>query len=223
MKKSISVGNTGYQINVPDKCPICHRFGDTQIIINFEHPETREVQLIFQCVFPNCRKYFIGYYPRKEAVNRDEWQTLIPQKPDMKIFPESTAKISPQFISIYKEAEEVNSLGLKQIAGPGYRKAFEFLIKDYAKSLDSEKKGEIEKSFSGEVIAKYITDKRIQAVAKRALWLGNDESHYLRKWENQDIEDLLNLIRLTTDWIDIEQLSRDYLEQMPEESKVNNS
>ncbi len=215
MKKSITIRSHSYQIDVPDECPICHRFGDTQIANNFEHPETREVQIIFQCVFPECKKFFIGYYPPKEDTNRSQWKTLIPQKPNIRQFPEAILKISPQFLSIYKESEEANSLGLNQIAGPGYRKAFEFLIKDYAKTLDPGEKKEIEKSFSGEVIDKYISDRRIQAVAKRALWLGNDESHYLRKWENHDITDLLNLIKLTTDWIDIEQLSQQYLTQMP--------
>ncbi len=120
------------------------------------------------------------------------------------------------FISIFREAEEASQLGLKQIAGPGYRKAFEFLIKDYAKSLSPDKTEEIEKKFSGAVVAEFIKDARIQAVAKRCLWLGNDETHYLRKWTEHDIEDLVTLIKLTTNWIEIEHLSKEYVQNMPE-------
>jgi hypothetical protein len=91
------------------------------------------------------------------------------------------------------------------------------LIKDYAKSLTPEKGKDIEKKFAGAVVDEYIADKRIQAAAKRALWLGNDETHYLKKWESHDIEDLIVLIKLTTDWIDIEQLSKKYVREMPDE------
>ena len=94
--------------------------------------------------------------------------------------------------------------------------AFEFLIKDYAKSLAPEKAGEIQKKFSGAVVSEFIADARIQAVAKRCLWLGNDETHYLRKWTEHDVDDLVRLIKLTTNWIEIEHLSKAYVKNMPE-------
>ena len=31
-------------------------------------------------------------------------------------------------------------------------------------------------------------------VSQRAAWIGNDETHYVRKWEEKDIEDLKILI-----------------------------
>jgi hypothetical protein len=137
-------------------------------------------------------------------------------KPVSSQIPEVVAKISPTFVSVFIEAEEAAQLGLSQVAGPGYRKAFEFLIKDYAKSLTSEKAAEIEKKFSGAVVTEYIQDARIQAVAKRCLWLGNDETHYLRRWTDHDVTDLITLIRLTASWIEIEYLSRSYVEGMSE-------
>lgn len=62
---------------------------------------------------------------------------------------------------------------------------------------------------------KYIPDPRIQAVAERALWLGNDETHYLRKWKQHDISDVVTLINLTKNWIEIEQSSGKYVKGMP--------
>ena len=132
-------------------------------------------------------------------------------------FPESIKKISQNFIDIYCEAEESKQRGLIQVAGPGFRKAFEFLIKDYAKiSSTTDKHKSIESAAASVVVNNYIPDPRIQNVAKRALWLGNDETHYLRKWENHDIKDLLTLINLTINWIEIEQLSSNYKDEMPE-------
>jgi hypothetical protein len=133
-------------------------------------------------------------------------------------FPQSIENISPDFTSIYSEAHVAKEEGMLQICGAGYRKAFEFLIKDYAKSRSSnaDEKEAIEKAFSGNVVRDYISDPRIQAVAKRALWLGNDESHYLRKWTSHDIEDLITLIELAVRWIEIEQLSQAYTDDMPD-------
>jgi len=59
----------------------------------------------------------------------------------------------------------------------------------------------------------------VQAVAKRALWIGNDETHYSRKWEDRDINDLVTLIKLTLEWIDIERQSSEYLNEMPEPAR----
>lgn len=33
----------------------------------------------------------------------------------------------------------------------------------------------------------YIEDNNVRRCAELAVWLGNDESHYLRKWENKDL------------------------------------
>lgn len=217
MQKQITADNLSYFIYVPDKCPICHHYGDTQIISTFSNSSHQRVEILFQCVYPNCHSLFIGYYPNRSKGNKENVFYLTPQKPEVTIFKASVKDISPQFLAIYQQAEEARALGLEQIAGPGYRKAFEFLIKDYAKSLAPDRKEDIEKTFAGNVVNEYILDTRIQAVAKRALWLGNDETHYLRKWESHDIEDLIVLIKLTTDWIDIEQLSKKYFKEMPEE------
>jgi hypothetical protein len=149
----------------------------------------------------------------KSQINR-----IIPYEPSPEELPEVIRSISAKFVEIYKEAIEAKDAGLKQICGPGYRKAFEFLIKDYAKEKlsDEETRQKVGRTFAGTVVEKYIADARIQSVAKRALWLGNDETHYLREWTDHDIEDLISLIRLTIHWIEIEHLSNKYVENMPE-------
>ena len=74
----------------------------------------------------------------------------------------------------------------------------------------------IENSQLGHCIEKYIKDERIKAAAKRAAWLGNDETHYVRKWEEQDLSDLKKLISLTLHFIEMEKLSADIVTAMPE-------
>jgi hypothetical protein len=213
MLKNISVENHGYQVEYPDKCPICHHHGEISVIKTHQEPNNTGVQVVFQCAYSGCKSFFIGYYPPK---GQKELKTLKPQKPETTTFPDTLKELSPSFVSIYEEADEALHLGLKQIAGPGYRKAFEYLIKDYAKSLKPEDSSNIEKMFSGNVVKEFIADPRIQAVAKRALWLGNDETHYLKKWTQHDVGDLITLIKLAINWIEIERLSQAYTKEMPD-------
>jgi hypothetical protein len=52
------------------------------------------------------------------------------------------------------------------------------------------------------------------AYAKRAAWLGNDEIHYVRKWEDRDINDLKILIELTCGWVRNNLLTEKYMAEM---------
>lgn len=212
IKKGVSVSHHAYHVDYPDQCPICHHYGEIKVIAAHQVMDDTSVQIVFKCAFSGCESFFIGYYGQR---GQSELKALKPMKPNPTVFPDAIANLSPTFISVFLEAEEAAHLGLSQIAGPGYRKAFEFLIKDYAKSLCPEKNAKIESAFSGTVVADYITDPRIQAVAKRTLWLGNDETHYLKKWNAHDMDDLITLIRLAVNWIEIDQLSKHYNESMP--------
>lgn len=212
IKKTISVGN--YQVSqadYPSECPICHHHSDIkQITTNFLRYDIN-YEVVFICVFQECQRFFIGMYDASQLLQ------LTPALPNLSVFPKTISKISPSFISIYSQAEQAETSGLDQIAGVGYRKAFEFLIKDYAKKISepSEHKKIENNQSSSQVIDMYVKDTRIQAVAKRALWVGNDETHYLRKWEDKDIKDLINLIKLTVSWIEAEQISKEYIKDMP--------
>jgi len=74
-------------------------------------------------------------------------------------------------------------------------------IKDFASSKVPERADEIKRQFFGLVISSHIENAQVKACAHRATWLGNDETHYVKKWETKDIEDLKQLIRLTETWI----------------------
>jgi hypothetical protein len=58
-----------------------------------------------------------------------------------------------------------------------------------------------------------------KATASRAAWLGNDETHYVRKWEQADLESLKKFIQLTMHWIEMEELTKEGEKGMPEGKK----
>lgn len=217
-------GKTRY-LETPNECPLCHSVITVKESIS-QSAINDMYQFVFKCPSNSCNNYFIAYYKVEDNLSLN-FQYYKPTNILYTKFADVIANLSSNFISIYKEAEEAEQIGLSQIAGPGYRKAFEFLIKDYVKSLISpEEYNTIESTFAGNVVTNFIPDKRIQAVAKRALWLGNDETHYFRKWTDKNINDLITLINLTIHWIEIEKISSDYIEEMPEkaeESKIDSN
>lgn len=223
MAKLITVNAYGrsQHIETPEECPICHIAIHIESIFN-THQQKEFLEVLYLCPNTKCNKFFIAYYkynPGTNTVSRFP-QRFEPVKPIYDKFPDVISKISPKFITIYKEAQEAKERGLLNIAGPGYRKAFEYLIKDYAKNKsEPEKYEEIEKMFSGNVVNDYIDHSKIQAVSKRTLWLGNDETHYLKIWKDKDLDDLTKLIKLTIDWIEIENLTDTTVEDMPDKSK----
>ncbi len=130
-----------------------------------------------------------------------------------KIFRSEIVDLSPDFIKIYNQAAAAELGELTEICGAGYRKSLEFLIKDYLIHLEPEKEAEIKSKLLGPCISG-ITDHDIKTCAQRATWLGNDETHYIRKWEDKDLNDLKILIDLTVNWITNKLLMERYVTEM---------
>ncbi|MCR8998008.1 DUF4145 domain-containing protein, partial [Brevibacillus laterosporus] len=109
---------------------------------------------------------------------------------------------------------EAEKRGLHLICGIGYRKALEFLIKDYGAYLNPDKTEEIQRTPLSNCIKQYIKNRRIKSMAEKATWIGNDEAHYKRKWESMDVQDLKNLINITVSFITTELLADKYEQAM---------
>lgn len=65
------------------------------------------------------------------------------------------------------------------------------------------------------VIEKYMNDPDLKDIAKRAVWLGNDEAHVKRKWEEKDLQDLNKLIDITVVSIKRREKIKNYTQGMP--------
>ena len=73
-------------------------------------------------------------------------------------------------------------MSLLEVCGVGYRKALEFLIKDFViEGKEPEVVKRIKTIQLAPCIENYVTDLNVKNVSKRAVWLGNDETHYVRK------------------------------------------
>lgn len=144
---------------------------------------------------------------------------LYPAPPLETLNNELIASVSPKFGEIYGQTAQAERLGLDQICGMGYRKALEYLIKDYLCYLYPERAKEFRgPDFWLSIAIRELDDPRLQPIAERASWLGNDETHYERRWAEHDVEHLKLAIRLVANLIDAELIRRQLLESMPRES-----
>jgi len=213
MRKELTVLNSGGTINVEQVsviCPYCHQ---SQIPEMYRAYECKSIYYIFcACVNSKCGVAFVLMY--NPYINQLD---NVPQADYKKSeFSKIINTLSFNFCEIYNQAYSAEQMQLSQITGVGYRKALEFLIKDYLISKEPDKANEIKRKPLGKCINDDITDANIREVSKRAAWLGNDETHYVRKWEDKDITHLKGLIDLCVHWIEAELNTQKILEEMPE-------
>ena len=187
-------------IDTPSKCPHCGRtmsplhVGQSTSSEGASFLDNGRFAVIFRCSFEDCLKYFVIEYINDDYESASTVNYTY--RPPIKVkLPENIEKVSPVFVEIYSQATVAESEALNQIAGVGYRKAAEFLIKDYAISKNPSDEENIKAIMLGKVIADYLNDfPKIQALAKSVAWIGNDETHYVRRHDGKDIQDLKKFI-----------------------------
>jgi len=220
---------SGVQVKIdkyPDICPQCHHAAEMRQVGTGHKSVTPNsgdrLEIVIQCPRELCQKFSVATYFRALTTVGAEnysYHSSKPQQLKDRSFSLTILKISPDFCEIFNQAQKTEQQQWGMVAGPGYRKALEFLVKDYLCGLDPAKKETILATLLGNLIANHIDHPKIKAMATRATWLGNDETHYLRKWVGKDLDDLKNLIELTVHWIEIEEHTKDVVEDMPEGKK----
>ncbi len=203
---------------LPSECPLCH-FAIHPILhhaIADQAGTAAKMQVVLQCTREECQEGFFAYYDRKDENNVLHLSRCAPISPQKTAWDDTIKSISPNFVEIYDQATAAESYKLDQIAGVGLRKAIEFLIKDFLIHRIPNKKETIKETLLGACIKTFVDDEMLKKAASRAVWLGNDETHYVRKWENKDILDLKKLIKLTVLWIERIEHTAEFLRDMPE-------
>jgi len=206
----------------PDLCPVCHRSAEIVIVSTEPHlfpPEgsdsEKRMQLLFRCPRRTCGTHFLVEY---EKVHRGTGcyaaRKIYPMIHKEALIAEGVSGISPRFVKILQQATIADSNNLDEVSGIGYRKALEFLIKDYCIHKNPDKAAPIRASQLAACINNFVPDANVKECARRAAWLGNDEAHYERVWTSHDIRDLKMLIQLTQNWISNELLTTKYLTEL---------
>ena len=225
----------------PDKCPQCHAFGEqrlafTQPIFAKGDEIEASMWLLMQCQRLQCRRPFFAVYKPPDPLARDapdyRLAFVTPGGPLPQQRDENIVALSDQFYQILDQAIAAEFFNLDLVAGMGYRKALEFLAKDYAvaelrsrlkdatKAADAVKVAELTSEIEARLdlpLAKVISliphDLTKQAAA-RAAWLGNDETHYTRIWTHHDIDHLKKLLGIVMQFISNEASAKQLVAEM---------
>ena len=211
MEKYVSItNNERICYETVNKCPICNSSIAPVEKSKFFNRDSKMYFFMFEC--PACNKGFITHYnyTNERKIKNDISYNMLKlvnsyrKVPELHQFDENIKKLSSNFCEIFNQAYVAEQMNLNEIAGIGYRKALEFLIKDYCIDKNKEQEEKIKKEPLSQVITNYILSDKIKNLAKASIWIGNDETHYVRKYEDKDIKDLKRFISATVAYITYE-------------------
>ena len=212
-------------IEEPNICPHCHVVNDPHFqnaIITKDDEEKDQIISIWNCASNGCRRSFVAEYQIVSATSSKFIRFLNgnPKGPD---WPKPIIELKSgeslgnekeeesKFIKTYLQSLRAEHSGLDEIAGMGYRKAIEYLIKDWAIQTKPGDKEKIQASWFGKVIGDYFTGD-LKGILERATWLGNDQAHYIKLFQEYDISVLKELIGLIMVELDREHKKRHFIE-----------
>lgn len=202
-------------------CPIC-KSKISPIYISSSLNTVKHSSIFNHC--RSCHNSFISNYTIVKNLNRSSPSiiyydgTLTGSEPcrfEKHIFDDSIISLSKQFDKIYNQSLAAETAGLDEIAGLGYRKALEFLVKDFAIHEHPDEEEEIKKLMLSPCIKKYIDNPQIKTLVERSAWIGNDEAHYIRKQENRDVNDMKSFIKATVYFISMVLITEDAASMEP--------
>ncbi len=194
-------------LEMPSKCPHCETAYALQpeVSVYYESDNsTPQAYSIFFC--PNCEEcFFVSYLiPGYMEDSVGVIQEIFPIAKHTSTFSEEILSLSPDFVKIFNQAEQAENQNLHDICGIGYRKSLEFLVKDYCIKIHPDKQSTIESLPLAKCISDYIDNEKISTLAKVSAWIGNDETHYTRKHQNYNIQDLKKFIKAMVAYIEYE-------------------
>lgn len=210
----------------PNICPICQVVNRPIFKSNeYSKDENEEDSLItlWLCANNLCDKIFVAeYLVQNDNFKFKRFLNGLPKGPN---FPKPILNLNngnpeildipepSKFIKTYLQSLQAEHLGLNEIAGMGYRKSIEYLVKDWAIHNFPDNKVEIISSWLSNVVKNYYSGE-LKEILERAVWLGNDQSHYLRLFEDFDIDIIKELIELILVELDREEKKKHYLESI---------
>ena len=195
-----------FEVDVPDVCPRCNLGIDAKIVSSYFFDNSNHSGIVTLTLFcPRCKTFFYcdcvvhGLdWPEPEL-----WGTMIsPTSKKLTDFSAEINGLSPEFVSIYHQAESAENAGLDKVCGMAYRKALEFLVKDYAIHLHPDDADTIKAIPLSNCISDHIDNPKIQTLSKASAWIGNDETHYVRKHETYSVAELKSFIHAIVTFID---------------------
>ena len=178
------------RVQYPKLCPRCHVAIKPEQLFAMSYGDEkrgRRAAILYKCT--NCGEPFIVIYDTNQFLVPINELEVAPRCAVIRSFSKIINDLSPKFCEIYRQASVAEREGLNEVSGIGYRKSLEFLIKDYSIKRKTDDAERIKKLSLSQCIDKYIDDNDINTLAKRAVWMGNDETHFLKLYGDYNTQE----------------------------------
>ncbi len=201
-----------FEIFFDDECPMCGYGIDMKRSVDSKSHDIKEknqaecrVACVHYC--PHCHKLFMTEHMMCLQSNdyyREKSHAVYPySSPDIDI-PEEISKVSAEFGHLYKQAYMAKNCGMQDLFGMALRKAFEYLIKDYALFLNPDKEDEIAKKLLVNCINDYVENDKIKSLCTSCRLIGNNETHWRNENSAEDVEFMEKVLLAVIRFIDQE-------------------
>lgn len=202
---SISYNSSNHSTEIPIICPYCGAYiqpaQSRSVGISYNNGIIILVTFYVTC----CNKLFFSTYEKTSSNNALKLLYTYPLYQLDKL-PKCIHEISPRFVELYKQANYAESMNFFELAGTGYRNALEVLIKDYAINELNKPKKEVVSKKLFKAIELYLPNIKLSNSADVVRVLGNDHTHYERRYEDIDFDILKQYLKIFINAIETEYL-----------------
>lgn len=176
-----------FKYQKPAICPHCG-FGTDAIVKENNYYSFNDGRLLTSvCECTACHKSFF-FACENPGTNTDD-APMVCMYPSTQIEPyknENLAAISERFIDMYNQALQAEYNQNFELAAIGFRSSLEILVKDYAIQELGEPAETVAKQSLCNAIATYLQQADLVNTADVVRILGNDYTHYKRKYPEHD-------------------------------------
>lgn len=197
-----------------DECPHCHTSIEPILLSSvLVHPHKnvssriRTFTFLYKC--NKCKHAFMVELKTNQLNESDPYiafETMLSPSKSVpnRQFSKPIYKISEKFVTLYNQSQVAETTGLSDICGMGYRKALEFLVKDFAIYMHPEDQTSIKSQPLSQCIDKYMDNIKIKNLSKATTWLCNDEVHYEKRHEEYSLSELKTFLNAVVTAIELE-------------------
>ena len=182
----ISDSRYNFSLDKPQICPHCGIYEDgirKNSSLFDVGGEKRYGFVMYECT--NCKKKYVVAYHIDLAQKKADFIGFHPSR-IASYSNELLVNVSNRFIDSYNQSLRAEVAGDIELAAIGYRKALEILIKDYAINELKEDREEVVACNLINAISNYLGEEALVKTADVVRILGNDYTHYERKYPEHD-------------------------------------
>lgn len=189
LKAELGTSDNAFSLDTPKPlyCPICTtpqngtcRGGH----VFLSKAQIYYVTFLYECT--SCKEKYLAIFDVDLKNKNATFAAFYPNKPNS-YKDDKLSAISERFIDMYNQALACEDIGNIELAAIGFRSAVEILIKDYAIKELGEDEKTVSKMRLIDAIGNYLSAD-IASSADVVRILGNDYTHYQRKYPQHDFE-----------------------------------